>query len=447
MSGPRPSRFRHTGDLARDRALAQLAVPALGALVAEPIYVLTDTAIVGQLGTAPLAGLALASAVLLTGYSIFIFLAYGTTASVSRLLGAGEHARAAHQAVQGLWLALGAGVALAALGWLVGGRLLGLLGAAGEVAANARIYLDVSLLGFPALLVSLAGVGYLRGLQDTRTPLVVALVTAVGNGVLEAVLIFGFGFGIGASALSTVLAQWVAAAVFVWRVVRSAQRLGVSMGPDPGAIRRLLVVGAHLLVRTAALRGSLLVGVAVAARIGTDELAAYEVGFQIWSLLALALDAIALAAQAMIGHALGAGDLDEARAVARRALVWGFTAGIVLCAGVVLARPALPALFSADPVVRTSIGFSLLAVAVMQPVNGAVFALDGILIGAGDQRFLAGAMTVAFAVFAPAALVVAATGAGLGWLWASIGLFMSARFAVLQVRFTRGRWLVAGASR
>ncbi len=441
---------RATGRPARrsyDRDLARLAFPALGALVAEPIYVLTDTAIVGQLGTAPLAGLALASAVLLTGYSIFVFLAYGTTAAVSRLLGAGERGQAAHQAVQGLWLALGAGVVLALAGWAGGGHLLRLLGATGDVATNARTYLDISLVGFPALLVSLAAVGYLRGLQDTRTPLLVALATAVGNGVVESVLVFGFGFGIGASALSTVLAQTVAAAVFVERIRRSVRGLGISLVPDLGTIRRLLVVGAHLLVRTAALRGSLLVGVAVAARIGTDDLAAYEVGFQVWSLLALALDAVAIAAQSLVGRALGAGDVAAAQAIGRRAILWGVVAGVVLGMVVLASRGVVPALFSDDPTVRSLVGLSLLAVAVMQPLNGAVFALDGILIGAGDQRFLAWAMAAAFAVFAASATAVVRSDGGLEALWAAMGVFMLARFIVLQVRFVSDRWSVVGSVR
>ena len=430
-----------------DRDLLRLALPALGALVAEPVYVLTDTAIVGRLGTVPLAGLAIASAVLLSGYAVFIFLAYGTTSAVARYLGAGEQRAAAEQAVQGLWLAAGIGVVLVGLGLVGGPALIGLLGGRGEVAQQAEIYLRVSLFGVPALLVSLAGLGYLRGRQDTRTPLFVALGTAVGNGVLEAILVFRFDQGIGASALSTVAAQTVAAGIFCGQVARHARSFGARLGPQPRRLGRLLVVGVHLAIRTAALRASLLVGVAVAARIGTVEVAAYEVSFQIWSLAALALDAVAIAAQALVAGALGAGDANLARLVGRRALWLSLWAGVALAVVLILTRHPLAAIFSTDPAVVDLAAFSLVIVGAMQPINGLVFALDGILIGAGDQRFLAGAMAAAFALYAPLAVAVGALGGGLGWLWAALCVLMVGRGSVLAWRFAGGRWLVLGAIR
>ncbi len=260
-----------------DREIARLAVPALGALVAEPLYVLADTAVVGNIGTEELAGLAVASSALLTGYAVFIFLAYGTTAAVSRLLGAGRDTDAAHQAVQGMWLAVGLGVAVAVALTPFAGPIVGVLGAEGAVREQAEIYLRVSALGVPAQLLVFAGTGYLRGLQDTRTPLVVAAASAAGNLVLELVLIEGFGRGIGASALSTVVAQVGSAAVYVAIVVR--RRGAVSIRPDPAAIRRLARVGADLLVRTLALRGSLTIVTAVAARIGTVVQVRIKSGF------------------------------------------------------------------------------------------------------------------------------------------------------------------------
>ena len=196
-----------------DREILRLAVPAFFTLVAEPLYVLADTAVVGHLGTPQLGGLAIASSILLIGYSLFIFLAYGTTAAVARLIGAGDHARAAQQAVQSLWLALIAGLVSSAVMAALAEPLVRLLGGEGAVAANALIYLRISLLGFPALLVTLAGTGYLRGLQDTRTPLVVTIGSAILNLVLEVVLIFGLGFGIVASAWATVVAQTVSALI------------------------------------------------------------------------------------------------------------------------------------------------------------------------------------------------------------------------------------------
>lgn len=429
-----------------DREILRLALPALATMVAEPICVLTDTAIVGHLGTDQLAGLALASTVLLTSYAVFLFLAYGTTAAVSRLLGAGEQREAAHQAVQGLWLALALGVGTAVVVGGVSAPLVHALGGRGAVADNALVYLRISLVGLPALLLGLASVGYLRGRLDTRTPFFVALGVAVANLGVEVVLIYGFGFGIGAAALSTVLAQVGGALVLSWRVAAAARALGVGARPHLGAVRRLLVVGAHLLVRTAALRASLLLGTAVAARLGHDELAAYQVGFEIWSFLGLALDALAIAAQALVGHALGAGDPDQARAVGRRVNELAVLTGVALGLVVALGRGPIAAVFSDDPAVVALTAGSLVWVGLAQPVNGWAFALDGTLIGAGDQRFLAGAMVVALAVFAPAALAVGATGAGLGWLWGALVLLMAARVALLQARFVGGAWAVTGSS-
>jgi putative MATE family efflux protein len=415
-------------------------------LLAEPVYVLTDTAIVGHLGTVPLAGLAAAASLILTGYSLCIFLAYGTTSAVARLLGAGEEREAAHQAVQGLWLALLLGAVTAGAVVATAPWLLDLVGAHGDVRDAASTYLHVSLPGFPALLLTLAGTGYLRGVQDTRTPLYVAIGTALLNLVLELALIPGLGYGIGASALATVIAQIVGAAVYVSRILPSARAHHVTLRPDFSAIRRLLVVGRDLVVRTAALRGALLLATATASRIGVADLGAHQVAFEIWSFLALGLDALAIAGQAMTGHLLGAGDADAARAAGRRLIEWGMLGGIVVAVLIVVLRPWLPHLFSGDPAVTGLIAFLLWWVAVLQPVNAVVFVLDGVLIGAGDQRFLAWAMVAAFAAFAVVAVAVLVLGLGIGWLWGALTVLMTARLVALGVRFQRGRWAVTGTS-
>ena len=430
-----------------DAQIVRLAVPALGALVAEPLYILADTAVVGHLGTTQLAGLAVASGVLLTAHAVCIFLAYGTTAAVARLLGAGDERAAAHQAVQGLWLGGGLGVVLGVAGALTSGQLVRLLGAEGAVAQNAEIYLRLSLPGLPALLLVLAGTGYLRGLQDTRTPLYVALGSAVANLVLELVVIYGFGYGIGASALATVVAQWGAAAVYLRTIGRSARALGVALRPHLAELRRLLKVAGALVVRTSALRGSLVLATAVAARIGTADLGAHQVAFELWSALALALDAVAIAGQAITGRLLGAGDVEGARAAGRRMIELGVVTGVAAGALIAALRGVLPSVFTDDQEVRRLAAFVLWYVAVLQPVNGVVFVLDGILIGAGDLRFLAGAMAAAGAVFAIAAGAVLVLDGGLGWLWVAIGAFMVARLVPLLARFANGRWAVAGASR
>lgn len=428
-----------------DRELLRLAVPAVGALVAEPLYLLADTAVVGHLGTSPLAGLAVASGVLLFAYGMCIFLAYGTTASVARLTGAGRPEAAAAQAVQGLWLAASLGVTLAVLGAWFGQRLLGLLGAEGPVLDQAGTYLRISLLGAPAMLVMLAGVGYLRGLRDTMRPLWVAVGTAALNLILEVVLIYGFGLGIGASAAATVVAQWIGAGCYLVWIGSEVRCYGVSLGPDRSALGRLALVSTDLMVRNLSLGGTFLVGTSVAARIGAAPVAAHQVAFHLWMTLALTMDGLAIAAQAMVGTALGAGDGDGARRIGRRTIVWSVGVGITLGLALLFARDSVSGLFSNDPAVVGLAGFLLLHVGLMAPLSGVAFALDGILIGAGDQRFMARAMTasalVATAVMAAGRLA----DLGIGWLWAAIWVFVAGRSVILGARFRGNHWVVLGA--
>jgi putative MATE family efflux protein len=315
------------------------------------------------------------------------------------------------------------------------------------VRANALVYLRISLLGVPAMLLVLAGTGYLRGLQDTRTPLVIAVGTAVSNLVVEVVLIYGFGQGIGASALATVLAQTGGAAIYVQRVARAARAHGTSLVPHPASLVDLARVGRDLIIRTAALRATLVLATAVAARLGTVDVAAHQVAFEIWSFLALTLDAVAIAGQAMVGRALGAGDGDLARSAARRMIEWSVTIGVVLGGATAAVHGLLPRVFTSDADVVALAGFLLLWVAALQPVNAVAFVLDGILIGAGDMRFLAWAMVGAAAVFVPAALTVLSLGLGIGWLWAALGLLMVTRAATLSARFASHRWVVLGVGR
>jgi putative MATE family efflux protein len=430
---------------ALDREILRLAVPALGALIAEPLYVLADTAVVGRLGTDRLAGLALAASVLLIAHSILIFLAYGTTAAVSRLLGAGDHAGAAHQAVQSLWLATGLGVALAVVGYPLSEPLLLAIGATDVTLPYALTYLRISLLGLPAMLIVLAGTGYLRGLQDTFTPLVVALGSATLNLVLELVLVLGLGFDIGASALSTVVAQVCAAAVYVTMTRRQVRRYDVGLRPHLATLARLGAVGGDLFVRTAALRGSLIVTTAVAAGFGTVALAAHHITLEIWNLCALALDAVAIAGQALIGRYLGAGDDVAARRVGDRMLRWGAGAGVVVGGLVLAGHDALPHLFTDDDAVVAVAGSLLIITGLSQPLNGVVFALDGLLIGAGDMRWLAVAMVGAAAVFIPVALAVGWWDLGVAALWWSLTGLMVLRFVPLLLRWRGQRWAVLGA--
>lgn len=438
-----PSPIRRWRSSPHDRDIVRLAVPAFGALIAEPLYVLADTAVVGHIGTPQLGGLAVASSVLLTFYGLCIFLAYGTTAAVARHIGAGDRGRAARDALQSMWLAGVLSVAAMGLGYIAATPLLRALGADGNVLVNGLVYLRISLLGLPPMLLTLAGTGWLRGIQDTRTPLVVALGTAAGNLLLECLLVFGLGYGIGASALATVVVQWVGAAVYLRSVVGGARAEGQSLRPHLAHIGGLARVGRDLIIRTAALRAALVIATAVAARLGAVDLAAHQIAFELWSFLALGLDAVAIAGQALVGTHLGAREPERARSVGDRMLAWGVALGAVAGLAVLAGRGVLPAIFTDDGAVVDLTTFVLLWVAVLQPVNGVVFVLDGLLIGAGDQRHLAWSMSVALACFAPAAWFVLLGGYGLGWLWAALALLMAARLVTLLIRWRSDSWMIA----
>ncbi|MER6220397.1 MATE family efflux transporter [Streptomyces sp900105755] len=430
-----------------DREIIALAVPAFGALVAEPLFVMADSAIVGHLGTAQLAGLGIASALLTTAVSIFVFLAYATTSAVARRVGAGDLQAAVRQGMDGIWLALllGAAVIVVVLPFAPG--IVDVFGASATAAPYATTYLRISSLGIPAMLVVLAATGVLRGLQDTRTPLYVAVAGFIANAGLNAALVYGAGLGIAGSAWGTVIAQCGMAAVYLTVVVRGARRHGASLRPDAAGIRASAQAGVPLLVRTISLRAVLMIATAVAARLGDADIAAHQIVLSLWSLLAFALDAIAIAGQAVIGRYLGAGDAVGAREACRRMVQWGIATGVVLGLLVVAARPLFLTLFTGDPAVRNTAVPALLIVALSQPISGVVFVLDGVLMGAGDGPYLAGAMVLTLTVFTPAALLVPALGGGLTALWGAMTLMMTVRMLTLWLRARSGRWIVTGATR
>ncbi len=432
---------------AHDREILRLAVPAFGALVAEPLFLLSDSAIVGHLGTAQLGGLGVAGQALNTLVYLCVFLAYGTTAGVARQIGAGDMRAAIRQGIDGMWLAVAIGAALIAAGWPLVPWIVDAFGASPVVTPYAETYLRVSLFGIPSMLLVLAGTGVLRGLQDTRTPLLVSIGGFSANLLLNAVFVIVLGWGIAGSAWGTVLAQTGSAAVYAAIVLRAARRHGAPVRPDLDGLRTAATAGFGLLVRTAALRVVLIVGTSIAARMGDAEIAAYQVGFQVWTLLAFALDAIAIAGQAITGRYLGASDISGTRAVTRRMVWWGIACGIAFGVGVLIVRPWLPGLFTPDGDVRHLLFASLLLVAVLQPVAGVVFVLDGILIGAGDGAYLAVTTLVATVVFLPAAVVLYRADAGLLGLWTAIGLWMLTRMLTLGLRARGDRWLVTGAVR
>jgi putative MATE family efflux protein len=437
-------------DRRHDREILRLAVPAFLALVSEPLFLLADAAIVGHLGTVPLAALGIAGAVVQTAVGLAVFLAYGTTAAVARRLGAGDLRGALVQGVDGIWLAVLIGVVATVVGIPLSGALVGLFGAGAEVSDPAAAYLRWAWLGVTPLLVVLAGTGVLRGLQDTRTPLVVAVVANLANIALNYLLVYPVGLGLTGSAVGTDLAQAGAAAAFVVVVARAARRHGAPLRPDLGGVGRAAHAGVALVVRTLTLRASLLVSTYGAARLGVVAVATHQLALTVWTFLAFALDAVAIAAQAITGRYLGAGDVVTTRAVTDRmtrlGLVGGVATGLLLAA----AAPVLGGLFTSDDQVRDLLTQVLLVAAVFQPVAGVVFVLDGVLIGAGDGRYLAWAGIVVLAAFAPAALLaVHAAGtptAGMIALWTAFGaVFLGGRAVALVRRARTDRWLVVGA--
>jgi putative MATE family efflux protein len=439
---------------AHDREILRLAVPAFLALVAEPLFLLADAAIVGHLGTPELAGQGIAAVVLQTAVGLCIFLAYGTTASVARHIGAGDEKGALAQGVDGVWLAVLIGVVVTVLGVALTGPLVRAFGAGSSVEGFATTYLRIAWFGTTPLLVMLATTGVLRGLQDTRTPLVVAVLGNGVNIVLNLVLVYGVagfdGLGIAGSAIGTVLAQVVCAVALLVVVVRGARASGASLAPDLPGIRSAARAGTALVIRTMTLRASFLVttfAVTVGAS-GADRpvsLAAHQVAITLWGFLAFVLDAIAIAAQAITGRYLGAGDVDGTRAVTRRMVQWGVVVGVVCGVLLAAASPFLGPLFSSDPEVHDLLVPVLVIAALGQPIAGVVFVLDGVLIGAGDGRYLAWAGLAVLVVYTPAAFAAAYVTGGLIAVWVVFAaVFMGARFVVLTRRARGDHWMVTG---
>ena len=427
-----------------DRELLGLAVPALGALLAEPVFLLADSAIVGRLGTPELAGLGIASAVMLNAVFLCIFLAHGTTAAVARRAGAGDLRRAYALGVDGIWLAVAIGLGLATTGLALAPVIVDVLGASASAAPYALTYLRISLLGLPAMLVVLAATGALRGLKDTRTPLLATGLAAMANIPLNLVLVYPLGLGIAGSALGTVIAQLGAATWLCSVVVRGARRHGASLHPDRPGIRAAATANAPLFARTVLLRISLLVMTFVAAAQGDAALASHQIAFTLWYVLSMAPEAFAIASQALVGHALGAGEPETARAKSHRALVWGFGSGLAMAVLLLALRPVYVPLFTTDAEVRDLVRSLAVVVAASQPIGALLYVLDGILIGAGDTRYLAGTMLVALVTFLPLAGAVLVTGAGVVALWWALAVWLLARQVAVALRYRSAAWLRPG---
>ncbi len=424
-----------------DREILKLAVPALGALAAEPLYVLVDTAIVGHLGRPQLAALGIAATVLTGLFGVFNFLQYGTTAQVGRASGAGEAKVASRLGAQALWLSLGFGLAISAVVIALAPQIVGLMGGEGDTAGYAVTYMRIAALGLPFAFLALGGQGYLRGVANLRTPLVIVIAANVVNLVLEVLFVYGFGWGIEGSAWSTVIAQAGMGAAFIVVLLRAARG---AMRPSRELMRRLLVIGRHIFVRTAALLGAFTLAGAVIARFGDASLAAHQVAFTLWIFLAFLLDAIAIAGQVIVGRGLGAGDTDRAYAASVRMIWLSVYVGVLFAIVMLALKGVLPYVFTSDEAVVERAQAIWLLFALMQPLNGAVFALDGILIGAGDGRYLMWSMVVSFAASASVALAALAFDWGIVGVWSALVVLICVRLVLMWHRFAGRRWLVTG---
>ncbi len=402
-----------TGDPGRDaggvtapavasrRAVFGLAVPALGVLAAEPLYVLVDTAVVGHLGAVSLGALGIGGALLSQVAVQFNFLAYGTTSRAARWYGAGQRDAAVNEGVQASWFALA-----------------------------------------PFILLSVAGNGWMRGVRETRRPLAYALAANLVSAVLNPLLVYPAGLGLAGSAIANVTAQAFGGVLFV-RALASA---GVPLRPHPAVMRAQLRLARDLVVRTLGMQACFLAAAGVAARMGTAQIAAHQIALQLWVFLALVLDAFAIAAQALVGGALGGGDAALAHRIAWRVARYGAATGAAFAVGLLAGWYAVPALFTADPDVLAQAHLAWPWFAAMQPAAGVVFALDGVLIGAGDVPFLR-TLTVGAGLlgFLPMTLVAYAAGLGLGGVWAGLTLFVLIRLVGMVLRTRHGAWAVTGA--
>ena len=436
-SGPGVLPGRHP----EDRVIGALAIPALGALAADPLYSIVDTAYVGHLGVAQLGGLSVGVAAFTASFWIFSFLAYGVTPRVARALGAGRAEDAAAVGVQALWLALLLGGAVTAIGFFLAGPAVRLFGGSDEVVRFAEPYLRIRSLAAIPVLIAQVGQGYLRGAQDTKTPTLIVVTGALSNVALGYLFIFPLGWGIEGAAWAVVVCQGGAALAFIAVLRRSMAR--VAWGPRPSVMRSLLPVGGELALRTGSLLAGLTIATSIAARIGTTTVASWQVAMQLFLLLSLTMDAVAIAAQALVATHLGAGERDRARAVGERLIGLGLYVGAGLGMALFVLAPLLGGLFTDAPEVERLATRLLLWVALLQPLGAVAFTLDGILIGASDTGFLAIAMVGATAVFVGSMLLLYGVQAGAWSLVAGMSAWMVVRAASTFLRFRGSAWMHA----
>ena len=424
-----------------DRDILALAVPALAGLAADPLVSLVDTAFVGQLGRVPLAALGINTSIFSMTFMVFNFLAYGTTPRVGRAIGQDDRAEAGRVVLRALLLAVLAGAGALALLQLLAVPVLRLMGAGGDLMEPALTYLRIRACAGPAVLLITAGHGAFRGYQDTRTPMIVTIAFNAVNAALDPLLIFGLGWGLAGAATATVVAQWLGALTFVGLLLGTRREaLGIELAvPRLRSLVPFLAVGRDLVIRTGALVGTMTLATAVAARVGVVAVAAHQVAAQLWLFLALLVDALAVAAQALVSKHLGRDDPAAARDVSTRLLLWGLGVGVALGVAFALLRPVLPPLFTDDPATVPVVLGVFWFVALLQPLNGLVFVGDGIYMGAERFGYLAKAMLLSAGSAAAVLLLVVPMGWGLHGVWWGLTVLMAVRAGTLAWPYVRGR--------
>ncbi len=425
------------------RRLLTLAASAFVVLAAEPLYLLVDTAVVGHLGTRPLAGLGVGAALMALLTVVGTFVEYGTTSRAARWFGAGRPDAAVDEGVQASWAAVAIGLVIVVAGELLAHPLTALLAGGNEATQHAaQSWFRIAVLGMPGVLLVLAGNGWMRGVQRTRQPVVIVLVANATSAVASPLLVYAAGLGLNGSAVANVAAQAVGAVLFV----RALRRSATSLRPNRALIKAQARVGVDLVVRSAAFQVAFLTAAGVAARMGTAQIAAHQIGLQLDEFTALLLDSFAIAAQSLVGAALGASDAAAARAMAWRVARWGLYAGVAFAALYAAGYAVIPRLFTSSTAALHQAHILWPWFVALLPPAGVVFALDGVLIGAGDVGFLR-TITIVAAVGAFAPLNIAALHwhLGLGGVWAGLFAFIAVRFVGMVARTRSDAWVVTGA--
>ncbi|HEV2886628.1 MAG TPA: MATE family efflux transporter [Jatrophihabitans sp.] len=427
------------------RRIVALAASAFVVLAAEPLFVLVDTAVVGHLGRVQLAALGAAGTVMTMLAVLGSTLEYGTTGRAARYFGAGRRSAAVNEGVQASWLALAIGLLAVLVGELVARPVVeAVAGGSGPVADDATQWLRIAILGLPGILLVLAGNGWLRGVQDTRTPVRIVVVANLLSALASPLLVYPAGLGLSGSAIANVLAQWVGAALCL-RAIRAER---VPLAADWRVMRSQLVVSRDLVIRALAFQAAFLTAAGAAGRIGAAQLAAHQVGLQLWEFIALLLDSFAIAAQALVGAALGGGAVAAAKSTAWRVSRYGLVAGVLFAAVMAAGWYPIPALFTSDAGVREQAHVLWPWLVAMTPVAGVVFALDGVLLGAGDNAYIRTVTVVAaLGGFVPLCLLAVRLDWGLAGVWAGLAAFIGLRFVGMVWRTRSGRWLVVGEQR